>query len=735
MMSKSTLLRLVGLLLVSAVIVSAVRAPQAVSPALWQNKVDPDVLVQASNGETEFIIFLDEQADLSGAAALQTKQEKGQYVFEQLRKIAGQTQKPVLDELALTGVEHQPYWIANMIWVRGNIDLIQSMAQRDDVRHIYANPRVRLELPVNEAPDITPDALDAIEWNVNQVHADEVWARGYSGQGVVIGGQDTGYEWFHPALKEHYRGWDGISADHNYNWHDSIHSSFNNPCGSDAVEPCDDYSHGTHTMGILVGRDPSQEHLIGIAPDAKWIGCRNMDEGYGTPISYSECYQWFLAPTDLDDQNPDPERAPDVINNSWGCTSTEGCSEPDILLEVVEAVRAAGILTVHSAGNNGPYCSTIETPAAIYDASLTVGSTTSYDTMSTSSSRGPVTIDGSGRMKPDVSAPGSSVLSSVPGGWYAYMSGTSMAAPHVAGVAALLISAQPALRGQVDELEALITRTAVTVSGISDVCGGVPGMVFPNNVAGWGRVDALRALDGHLLQLRKTTPDILVAPGDTITYTLQVDHLAALDATSQVLLEDTLPENTEFIGATGPYTYDGFTTVRWEFSSLAPLESAVVQLTVRVQPDFIGEIANDRYQVSSAEVIVPVPGDPVVTQVIRTYGVSLTPDDQEVVSPGETFFFEHTLTNTGSNSDTFDLVFNTSLGWASFSYSEITLDAGQSVALGIFVSVPGDAPRGLKDTTTLTATSRASPDVTATVTDITAVGEPYFVPFVIREVP
>lgn len=260
-------------------------------------------------------------------------------------------------------------------------------------------------------------------------------------------------------------------------------------------------------------------------------------------------------------------------------------------------------------------------------------------------------------------------------------------------------------------------------------------MVFPNNVAGWGRVDALRALDGHLLQLSKTTPDILVAPGDTITYTLQVDHLAALGATSQVLLEDTLPENTEFVDATGPYTYDGFATVRWEFSSLAPLESAVVQFTVRVQPDFVGEIANDRYQVSSAEVIVPVPGEPVITQVIRTYGVSLTPNDQEVVSPGETFFFEHILINTGSNSDTFDLVFNSSLGWASFSYNELTLDAGQTVALGIYVSVPGDAPRGLKDTTTLTATSRASPDVTATVTDITAVGEPYFVPFVIREVP
>jgi uncharacterized repeat protein (TIGR01451 family) len=377
----------------------------------------------------------------------------------------------------------------------------------------------------------------------------------------------------------------------------------------------------------------------------------------------------------------------------------------------------------------------MNTPPAIYDDSLTVGNTTQYyDIMSSSSSRGPVIIDASGRMKPDVSAPGSAIYSSVRGGQYAELSGTSMAAPHVAGLAALLISAQPALRGRVDDLEALIARTAVPVPYITDVCGEVPGDVFPNNVAGWGRIDALQALDGHVLRLSKTTTDIVVAPGGLITYTLQVDHLAAVNTSTQVLLEDTLPENTIFISATEPYSFDG-ATVRWEFSSLAPLESAAVQLTVQVQPEFIGEISNDHYQVSSAEVVVPVPGDPVISQVIRTYGVSLIPEYTEIAAAGEAFLFEHTLTNTGSNTDTFDLTFNSSQGWASFAYNEITLEAGQSVALGVFVSVPGDAPRGLRETTTLTATLRASPDVTATVTDITAVGAPYYAPFVIREVP
>ena len=261
-------------------------------------------------------------------------------------------------------------------------------------------------------------------------------------------------------------------------------------------------------------------------------------------------------------------------------------------------------------------------------------------------------------------------------------------------------------------------------------------MVFPNNVAGWGRIDALRAVDGHLLHLSKTTPDILVAPGDWITYSLQVDHLTAAGDTNQVILDDTIPENTQFIGATAPYTIDG-TTVRWEFSRLAPFESASVQLIVQVQPDFIGEIKNDQYQVSSAEVIVPVTGDPVVTQVSSPYGVTLQPAYQEIVTPGDTlnYHYEHTLTNTGIKTDTFDLTFSSSLGWASFTGSEFTLDTGQSVILDIYVSVPGDAPQGLIETSTLTATSRGSPDISATVIDITGVGAPYYAPMLFWNSP
>lgn len=458
----------------------------------WASKIDPWLLTTAPGGEAEFLIFHSEQADLSGAARLSTKQAKGAYVFRQLTEVASRTQAPILTELERRGVPHRSFWIANMIWARGDLQLIASLAVREDVARLYANPRVRLDFPLPEPVILPHQRLDGIEWNIDLVQAPALWAEGYTGQGIVIGGQDTGYDWEHPALKGHYRGWDGFTVDHNYNWHDAIHEAPGNPCGDDAVAPCDDHGHGTHTMGIMVGEDPEQINRIGMAPGARWIGCRNMDEGFGTPASYAECYQWFIAPTDLNGANPDPTKAPHLINNSWGCPPSEGCTEPDILLAVVEAVRAAGILTVHSAGNSGPACGSIDTPAAIYDASFTVGNTTAKDNVNLSSSRGPVTVDGSGRLKPDVSAPGTSIRSSWPGGSYISLTGTSMAGPHVAGLAALLFSARPDLVGQVDQVEHLIASTALPIP-VTQTCGGIPGDQFPNHVVGWGRIDAWRA--------------------------------------------------------------------------------------------------------------------------------------------------------------------------------------------------------------------------------------------------
>jgi subtilisin family serine protease len=222
-----------------------------------------------------------------------------------------------------------------------------------------------------------------------------------------------------------------------------------------------------------------------------------MRNGIGSPITYSECYEWFVAPTDLEGNNPDPEAAPHVINNSWSCPDWEGCDDLTVLRTVVENVRAAGIVTIHAAGNSGPDCGTIDEPAAIYDASFTVGATSGKtvdnEYIAGFSSRGPAVIGEEINLKPDVTAPGQSINSSLPGGIYGILSGTSMAAPHVAGLVALAISADPSLSGQVDQLEQLISRSALAKTSAEN-CGGVPGDQVPNNVYGYGRIDALNTI-------------------------------------------------------------------------------------------------------------------------------------------------------------------------------------------------------------------------------------------------
>ena len=476
---------LTSLALCAAFCLGAAAQEAAPPPA---GKVDPGVLDAVSAGRAEFLVVLAAQADLSEASAIRGKEAKGRFVVERLRETARQTQGPLLKELASLGAETRPFWIVNMIWVRGGDAAVRAMALRPDVVRVAANPVVHSELPGPEAP--LPGPL-AVEWNVSKINAPYAWSLGYTGQGVVVGGQDTGYQWDHPALKGHYRGWNGVSADHNHQWHDAIHSG-GGSCGADSPFPCDDYGHGTHTMGTMTG-DDGGSNQIGVAPGALWIGCRNMNVGDGTPASYAECFQWFLEPTDLSGGDPDSSLAPDVINNSWSCPPSEGCTDPEVLRLAVENTRAAGIVVVVSAGNSGSGCSSISDPAAIYEASFTVGNVDSSDVISGSSSRGPVTVDGSGRLKPDVSAPGTSIRSCVPGGGYGYKSGTSMAGPHVAGVVALLLSARSDLRGDVDAIEQLIASTALPLT-TSQTCGGVPGSQVPNNTYGYGRVDVQRLL-------------------------------------------------------------------------------------------------------------------------------------------------------------------------------------------------------------------------------------------------
>lgn len=503
-MKQITLRPILFLSVMAALLLMAHASAPTRASADWMAKVDPALLAATrAGGEAEFLIVLDEQADLRAASRLGDKTERGRYVYQTMTELAARTQAPVRAALDNHGVTYRPYWVNNMIWARGDRMSIQMMASRVDVFHVYANEWRRMDLPQPVAGSNGPRQT-TIEWNISIVRAPQVWDLGYTGQGAVVGGQDTGYDWQHPALINQYRGWDGTTAEHDYNWHDAIHEDMSgdgaNDCGVDAEEPCDDIGHGTHTMGTMVGEEPDLN--IGMAPGAEWIGCRNMEDGYGSPVTYSECFEWFIAPYPVGGDpftDGDPARAPHVINNSWSCPPDEGCTAPEVLASVVNAVRSAGIVTVHSAGNYGAACSTVQTPAAIYSASFTVGATDQDNLLAPFSSRGPVTVDGSARTKPDIVAPGVGIHSSIPGG-YQFLSGTSMASPHVAGLVALMISADPTLAGRVNALESIITQTALRLDINSidplnppPLCGTDSGSSIPNNYYGWGRIDALSA--------------------------------------------------------------------------------------------------------------------------------------------------------------------------------------------------------------------------------------------------
>ncbi len=473
--------------LLLAMLLAAWSSPLLAAEAGWLAKVDPWVLerARAEGGEAEFLVVLAHQADLAGAAELRGKEAKGRYVFERLTEAARLSQGPLLAELSRRRLPHRPFWVANMIWVRGDRAAVQALAGRADVARIAANPRVTHPPPPESPLADLVRTPSAVEPGVTQVGAPIFWAQGFTGQGVVVGGQDTGYDWDHPALKAKYRGWDGLAADHNYHWHDSIPSG-GGVCGPNSAVPCDDHSHGTHTMGTMVG-DDGGSNQIGVAPGARWMGCRNMDQGNGTPATYSECFEFFIAPTDGTGANPDPSKSPHVINNSWGCPISEGCTDPNVMQTVVENTRTAGIVVVVSAGNSGSSCSTVDTPAAIYDAAFSVGATSNGGSIASFSSRGPVIVDASNRLKPDISAPGVSVRSSVPGTGYSFSSGTSMAGPHVAGVVAVLLSAAPGLSGDVDAVEQCLIAMA-TPRTSAQTCGTVPGSEVPNNTFGYGNV-------------------------------------------------------------------------------------------------------------------------------------------------------------------------------------------------------------------------------------------------------
>ena len=466
---------------VLAILLSGFSSP-AVVKADW-SKVDQRVLDQIdANGTAKFHVVMAKQADVSGAALLDTKLEKTTYVYNLLTRTAAQSQAPLLNYLQAEGIKFQSFYIYNMIEVTAGHSAVQWLASRPEVARIILPTAAQPE-PVThdiaasgEHTVLLPEAAsavrsrgEAIELNLVRVKADDAWAMGFRGEGMVVASNDTGVEYTHPALVNQYRGnLGGGNFDHNYSWWDAWG-------GAPSPTPVDYDGHGTHTTGTMAG-DDGGANQIGVAPGSRWIACAGMNV---------ECFQFFLAPWDLNHQNPDPSKAPDAINNSWYDPSGYDYRP------IIQALNIAGIAVIKSAGNTGPGCSTISNPGYVPEIIATAAFDHRNDLIASFSARGPMSNYGETILKPEVAAPGVNIRSSVPGGGYdGTFSGTSMAAPHSTAMVALIWNAAPCIRGNVPLTKQIMMETAE--SKIDAQC--VPFVDHPNDVWGWGVLDAQAAV-------------------------------------------------------------------------------------------------------------------------------------------------------------------------------------------------------------------------------------------------
>jgi len=648
-------------------------------------KIDRWVIDHTNDGQsTEFLVILNDQADLTAADRLTTKAAKGRYVYETLYAAAQRSQQPIIAWLQQRVVPYRSFYIVNAIWVKADRDTALALAARSEVARLDGNPAIANDFaqPARYAPiGPWPARPDNIEPGIQYVNAPAVWSLGFTGQGVVIGGQDTGYMWNHAALQSHYRGWNGITVTHDYNWHDSIHATtHNSSCGVDSPTPCDDYGHGTHTMGTLVG-DDGGANQIGMAPGAQWMGCRNMDNGWGTPATYIECFEFFLAPYPVGGTTAqgDPSKAPDVTNNSWSCPPAEGCNAQS-LLAATQAQRAAGILTVVSATNSGPSCSTISDPPAIYAEAYTVGAlNTGQDTAASFSSRGPVTGDGSGRRKPDIAAPGTAIRSSTRDGGYGYMQGTSMAAPHVAGAVALVWSALPAYRRQITFTEDLLNDSAVHL--VSTECGSNG---WPNNTFGYGRLDVAAAVQ------RVITATQAAAPGSAMTYTLRLTNTTAI--------------TTPFDLETGSHQWP-ITMTPTQTTALPPGEVTVITVGVTIPS---GVLATDFDALALVATASLTPTErqyfALNTHVLPVYGLTLAPSSATAMAVrGYAAAYTLQLTNTGNATDTYTFEVAQPSWPVAIVPHTLALAAQQHGLAQVLITAPLTAAIGMSNTAQLTA--------------------------------
>ncbi|MDX6536094.1 MAG: bacillopeptidase, partial [Gaiellales bacterium] len=368
-------------------------------------------------------------------------------------------------------------WITNAVALSADAAALTALRARADIRSIEADA----QLPIRLADAVTGEP------GIAATAAPELWSHGIDGTGVTVATLDTGVDLSHAQLAGRYRG--GSDS-----WFD--------PYGEHA-QPMDLHGHGTQVMGVIVAGNG-----IGMAPGAHFIAARVFnDAGVSTDSAVHLAFQWLLDP----DGNPATDDAPDVVNASWGA-QLAACDtefEPDL-----QALRAAHILPVFAAGNDGPGASTDTSPGNLPEA-FAVGAAAGPATIAAFSSTGPSRCGGA--QFPSLVAPGTGIRSTDRFGFDATgLAGTSFAAPHVAGALALLLQIDPQLTAS--EQAALLTQSARDL--------GTPG---PDSTFGAGALDiagAARLLSPTL----DIIPPVLSAAGVAAGQL----HLHADDASSTI---------------------------------------------------------------------------------------------------------------------------------------------------------------------------------------------------------
>ena len=406
-------------------------------------------------------------------------------VIAQLSQTAIESQNGILDWLeeekeSGNVKNYEGFYIINAIHLKAKANLIEKLASYPKVDKIDINQKIQAENPVDKQPSKVESDRDEIEWNLKNIGADLAWNQGIRGQGVTVGIMDSAVDANHPALKRKFKGYDQSSDGVNFN--DSNY--FDAIQGKQDTSGVLDMAHGSHCTGIVLGSELNSNgeefNRIGVAPDAQWINARIFDSNYKNveQSSFIKAAEWMLAPGN------DPSKAPQIINNSWGGSQY---LTDTWFKSTVDRWRQAHILPVFAAGNQMPGESlpgesSIVIPAS-YPESFAVGAVDIMGNLASFSKRGPSLFDTS-LIKPEISAPGVKVRSSIKD-TYAYMSGTSMAAPHVAGVAALVKSAKQNLDDR--EIQKILEETATPRTDSYY-------KTTPNNGYGYGIVNAYAAV-------------------------------------------------------------------------------------------------------------------------------------------------------------------------------------------------------------------------------------------------